>query len=122
MLEALSDDLNISKALAVLDEMISSANERLDLNPKDKALKAILIANLLWIETTLGIGFHTPLAYFQMGVSEEEKKKIETFIEKRTEAKKAKDFARADAIRHELESMQIQLMDTATGTQWEKLV
>jgi len=122
MLEALSDDLNISKALAVLDEMISSANERLDLNPKDKAFKAILTANLLWLESTLGIGLHTPLAYFQMGVSEDEKQKIEMLIEKRTEAKKAKDFVRADAIRHELESMQIQLMDTAMGTQWETIV
>ena len=42
-------------------------------------------------------------------------------IEKRTEAKKAKDFASADAIRAELEARQIQLMDTANGTQWERV-
>lgn len=121
MLEALSDDLNISKALAVLDAMVSSTNEVLDNNPKDKALKATICANLNWLQSLLGIGFHTPLAYFQMGVSEAQKAEIEALIEKRTEAKKAKDFASADAIRAELEARQIQLMDTANGTQWERV-
>jgi cysteinyl-tRNA synthetase len=121
MLEALSDDLNISKALAVLDGMISATNEALDLNPKDKALKATIHANLQWVETLLGIGMHSPLAYFQMGVDAEIKERIASMIEKRTEAKKAKDFALADAIRSQLEAMQVQLMDTANGTQWEKI-
>ncbi len=122
MLEALSDDLNISKALAVLDEMISTANETLDSNPKDKALKATVHANLLWIETLLGIGLYNPYAYFQLGIDEREKQEIESLIEERTTAKKAKDFAKADEIRSILESKQIQLMDTANGTQWEKLL
>ncbi len=121
MLEALSDDLNISKALALLDEMIGSANEFLDANPKDKTMKGIFSANLIWIQSVLGIGFHTPLSYFQMGVSEEEKAYIEELIAKRADAKKAKDFAMADLIRKELEAAQIQLMDTANGTQWEKV-
>lgn len=121
MLEALSDDLNISKALAVLDDMISSANEHLDTNPKDKVLKATLCANLSWVEVLLGIGLHTPLAYFQMGVSAEEKAAIETKIQQRLDAKKAKDFQVADSIRAELETQGIQLMDTPSGTQWEKM-
>ncbi|ATB69560.1 cysteinyl-tRNA synthetase [Sulfurospirillum diekertiae] len=121
MLEALSDDLNISKALASLDEMITSANEMLDLNPKDKALKATTHANLQWIELLLGIGLYNPYTYFQIGVGDAEKAEIETLIEERTVAKKAKDFMRADEIRTLLETKQIQLMDTTTGTQWEKV-
>lgn len=121
MLEALKDDLNISKALAILDEMISIANENLDANPKDKPLKSTLISNLRWVESLLGIGLHMPLFYFQMGVSDAEKSTIESSILKRTEAKKAKDFATADAIRKELEGLGIQLMDTVNGTQWEKI-
>ena len=120
MLESLSDDLNISKALASLDEMISSANEMLDINPKDKALKATTHANLQWIESLLGIGLYNPYMYFQIGVSEAEKAEIEALIEQRTVAKKAKDFAKADEIRTLLETKAIQLMDTANGTQWEK--
>ncbi|AHJ12734.1 cysteine--tRNA ligase [Sulfurospirillum multivorans] len=121
MLESLSDDLNISKALASLDEMISSANETLDTNPKDKVLKATTHANLQWIESLLGIGLYNPYMYFQIGVSEAEKEEIEALIEQRTVAKKAKDFAKADEIRTLLEAKAIQLMDTAQGTQWEKV-
>jgi cysteinyl-tRNA synthetase len=120
MLESLSDDLNISKALASLDEMISSTNETLDTNPKDKALKATTHANLQWIESLLGIGLYDPYLYFQMGVSEAEKAEVEALIEQRMIAKKAKDFTKADEIRTLLEAKQIQLMDTANGTQWEK--
>lgn len=121
ILEALSDDLNISKALASLDEMLSHANEMLDTHPKDKAFKAITCANLQWIEAILGIGLYNPYSYFQIGVSEEEKAEIEGLLYERAEAKKAKDFAKADAIRTTLEAKHIQLMDTANGTQWEKV-
>lgn len=121
MLEALSDDLNISKALASLDEMISSMNELLDAQPKDKSLKALAHANLIWIQSLLGIGLYAPYSYFQMGVSEDEKASIEALIEQRTRAKKEKNFATADEIRAQLESQNIQLMDTPNSTQWEKV-
>lgn len=101
--------------------MVSYANEMLDSNPKDKAFKATIHANLMWIESLLGIGMYNPYAYFQLGVSETEKAEIEALIEERTLAKKSKDFAKADEIRTILESKSIQLMDTANGTQWERL-
>jgi len=120
MLEALEDDLNISKALAILDSMISSFNDKIDQNPKDKIAKIEAHANLNWIEKLLGIGCYNPYMYFQIGVSTDEKAEIEALIETRTEAKKTKDFTKADEIRQQLEKKQIQLMDTAQGTQWEK--
>jgi cysteinyl-tRNA synthetase len=45
-------------------------------------------------------------------------KKIETLIAERAAAKKAKDFARADAIRAELDAMGVELRDTPQGTVW----
>ena len=120
LLEALSDDLNISKALAILDEMISTANEIIDKTPKDKAYKATVHQNILWLTAVLGIGNIDPVEYFQLGVSEEEKNLIAKLLQERTDAKKAKDFTTADAIRTQLESQNIQIMDTPTGTQWEK--
>jgi len=39
-------------------------------------------------------------------------------IEERNEAKKSKDFKRADEIRNELETLGIELRDTAQGTTW----
>jgi len=120
LIEALSDDLNISKAMALIDEMIAEANEGLDANPKDKALKRRTTADLAYIEKLLGFGTMHPYAYFQHGIDEETKAKIETLIAARNAAKKAGDFARADAIRDEIAAMGVQLMDTPQGTFWER--
>lgn len=119
LLEALGDDLNVSRAYALIDELISSANESLDQNPKDKSYRQILLSALQSIETILGFGGQNPFEYFQFGLDEATKTKIDALIAQRTEAKKAKDFAVSDAIRDELTAMGIAIMDTANGTFWE---
>jgi cysteinyl-tRNA synthetase len=120
LLDAMGDDLNISVALSVIDEMVASANERLDENPKDKAVKKETLANILFIDELLGFGGKEPFSYFQIGVDAALREQIERLIQKRTEAKKAKDFATSDAIRDKLTEMGIAIMDTAQGTVWEK--
>lgn len=121
ILNALNDDINTSIALSVIDEMINSANDKLDSNPKDKNLKKEFISNINFIEEVLGIGGNDAYAYFQFGIDESTKEKIEDLILKRNEAKKAKDFQTADKLRDELSSIDISLMDTVNGTVWEKL-
>lgn len=120
-LAALEDDLNISKALAALDERIQAANEAMDKNPKDKDAKAKAAYAVALANEALGVGGKNATEYFQLGVSDDEKVKIEELITERTEAKKAKDFAAADAIRANLKEMGVELMDTASGTLWEKV-
>ena len=120
LLEAMADDLNISIALALIDEMIAETNDSLDRNPKDKALKKETLANIEFIHTLLGFGGKEPFAYFQMGISQEEKNQIESLIHERTQAKQAKDFSRSDALRDQLSGLGISIMDTADGTLWEK--
>ncbi|HHH20468.1 MAG TPA: cysteine--tRNA ligase, partial [Nitratifractor sp.] len=121
LLAAMCDDLNSSKAMAIIDEMVTNANEKLDIEPKNKALKQEILGNIEFICNLLGIGCKDAIAWFQQGVSDEDKEKIEHFLAKRAEAKKAKDFATADAIRDELAQMGIAIMDSADGTKWEKL-
>ncbi|CAM3873065.1 cysteine--tRNA ligase [Arcobacter cloacae] len=121
ILTALNDDMNTSMALSSIDEMINSANDKLDANPKDKNLKKELVANIYFIEEILGVGGSDAYSYFQFGIDESTKDKIENLINQRNEAKKNKDFETADKIRDELTSMEISLMDTANGTVWEKL-
>lgn len=121
LLDAMGDDLNISLALAAIDEMIADTNEKLDANPKDKGLKKETIANIDLISELLGFGAKEPFSYFQIGIDETLKNKIERLIEERSAAKKAKEFARSDAVRDELTAMGISIMDTADGTVWEKL-
>ena len=50
-----------------------------------------------------------------MGISRDE---VEAKIAERMEARSAKDWAKADAIRDELDAMQILVMDTAEGCGW----
>ncbi|RLA71347.1 MAG: cysteine--tRNA ligase [Epsilonproteobacteria bacterium] len=121
LLEVLTDDMNISEALALLDAMISEANEALDANAKDKVTKRVSVANLAYVETVLGFGTMNPFEYFQFGFDEESKTKINTLIIQRSEAKKEKDFERSDAIRDEILSFNVAIMDTAEGTFWERL-
>ena len=121
ILSALNDDINTSKALSLMDEMLANANEKLDSNPKDKNLKKELLANILFINDILGVGFNDAYEYFQFGINKDTKTKIEELIEKRNEAKKEKDFTKADEVRDELSKMDISLMDTVNGTVWEKL-
>lgn len=119
VLESMRDDLNISKALSVLEDMIHSANTSLDSTPKDKELKLRILASLDFVWELLGIGGGDCVEYFQQGVTQKQKAHIQEQIAKRAQAKKARDFARADAIRAELESMGIVLSDTSDGTIWE---
>jgi cysteinyl-tRNA synthetase len=44
---------------------------------------------------------------------------IEKLVEERTAARKAKDFKRSDAIRDQLLSAGIELLDSAAGTEWK---
>jgi cysteinyl-tRNA synthetase len=121
LLETLSDDLNISSALALIDEMISHANETLDTAGKHKQLKRETMANLAYIEKVLGFGVKNPYEYFQFGVDNETKEKIDALIAQRNEAKKEKDFARSDKLRDEILSFNVNIMDTPQGTFWEKI-
>ena len=119
MMEFLSDDLNTSGALAVLGNFVANANEALDRAPKDKALKALIAANLEFAKQTLGILYEDETEYFRFGVSEQQRAQIEELIKQRAQAKAEKDFARADAIRARLTDMKIEVMDTPGGTVWE---
>ena len=120
LLNAMADDLNISEALAAIDTMLTQVNEALDADPKDKTLKKSALANIALIDAVLGFGGKDPYAYFQIGVDPELSRRVEQLLAERTEAKKAKDFARADAIRDQLKGWGIAIMDTAEGTVWEK--
>jgi cysteinyl-tRNA synthetase len=121
ILEALNDDLNTSLALSVIDDFINTSNDNLDKNPKDKNLKQEIVANIEFIQFILGFGGNDAYSYFQFGIDENNKLEIEKLIEQRTEAKKNKDFTKADSIRDELTAMNISIMDTPTGVVWEKL-
>lgn len=121
MLNALSDDYNISKALSIVEDMISLANDYIDKNPKDSAYKASVASNLACVEYLLGLGGKAVKDYFQLGLDEAQKARIESKLLERTAAKVAKNYALADSIRDELKQEGIEIMDSANGSTWEKI-
>ena len=44
---------------------------------------------------------------------------VQAMLDQRAEARKAKDWARADQIRDRLKEMGVEVMDTAEGTSWK---
>jgi cysteinyl-tRNA synthetase len=121
LLKALSDDMNVSSALALIDEMISHANEILDTAGKHKVLKRETISNLNYIEKVLGFGVKNPYEYFQFGVDAKTKEQIFDLILKRDTAKKEKNFEESDKLRDEILAFGVSIMDTPQGTFWEKV-
>ncbi|MCR6572011.1 cysteine--tRNA ligase [Campylobacter insulaenigrae] len=120
ILTALNDDLNSSKALALLDEFINECNNKLDQNSKDKFYKNSLNEAIEEISFIFGIGKIDTIKYFQFGVNETQSRYIEEQIKLRDMAKKEKNYALADQIRDKLSQENIVLMDTANGVIWEK--
>ena len=55
------------------------------------------------------------------GYEKHYEKVIEKLIEERQAARKAKDFAKADAIRAQLLDMGIELLDTREGVKWKRV-
>jgi len=121
LFEALNDDLNTPIALSFIDEFITYSNESLNKNPKDKNLKKDIALFFKFLNEILGIGFQDPYNYFQFGLDKDLKEKIEQLIQKRNEAKKEKNYIKADKIRNELNQMGINIMDTPQKTVWEKI-
>lgn len=107
---ALGEDLNTSMALTVVYDMLKA-------NTND-ATKRALAADF---DTVLSIDLLEGAKAFQkeITVDPELEAYILSKIEERKEAKKAKDFAKADAIRGELLEKGIVLEDTREGVKWK---
>jgi cysteinyl-tRNA synthetase len=74
-------------------------------------------AALAWAESEGRIGEAAPEVVAQMGLSDEA---INALVEERTAAKKARNFARADAIRAELTAKGVVIEDSKDGVRWKR--
>jgi cysteinyl-tRNA synthetase len=109
----LCDDLNTPGALAGLHDIVSAIHHAND-PAKARSLRDELLAGG-WL---LGLLTQDPERYFRSG-SRVDEAEIERLIAARNEARAARDFARADAIRRDLLDRGIELEDTRAGTRWK---
>jgi len=102
--EALSDDLNISKALAVVFDFVREANKAQDAN---SAEAAALLETMNKLDSVLGI--------LEAAGASEIPANIVELAEKRKAAKAAKDWKAADAVRAELTALGWTVADVPGG-------
>jgi cysteinyl-tRNA synthetase len=113
--KAMDDDLAMPAALAVLHDEVRSGNSAIDAGD-DQAL-ATALAGVLAMTSVLGIN---PLEWAPAGGGNHQAlgQLVESLIAERNAARAAKDFARSDAIRNQLQAAGIVLEDAADGTHW----
>lgn len=110
---AMDDDFNTPEAIAALFDLVRAVNKA------SGAEQAALAGQLRFLGGVLGCLQSDPQAFLQAGAGDETEW-IESMIVKRADAKKAKDFATADAVRDELLAKGIVLRDGPEGTSWSK--
>lgn len=113
---ALCDDLNTPKALSVLSQIAADAR-RASAPDERRARKA----ELLGAGALIGLLQQSPEAWFNRNAANCPlgNDEIEALIAERQEAKKARDFARADAIRDRLTGLGVEIEDTPNGPRWK---
>jgi cysteinyl-tRNA synthetase len=112
--DAMNDDFNTPEALAALFDISKALNKALDAEENAETMASRFDA----MTSLLGIVQHDVGEWFQGG--DVDVQAIEALISERLEAKKNRDFARADAIRNELAAQGVMLEDGASGTTWKK--
>jgi cysteinyl-tRNA synthetase len=108
--EAMDDDFNTAEASAAIFDLVKYSNSNADTMGREQA--EYLFGILVKMTDILGIP-----AVKEQELLEED---IIKLIEERTEARKQKNWARADQIRNELSSKGILLEDTKDGVKWKR--
>ena len=125
----MDDDFNTAAALGQLFDLCRALNRFQDSRPRkptpeEKKLLAQGVHRLLECANVLGLLQRSPAEFFReqrrmllsrLGIGQEE---VEGLIAARAQARKEKDWVRADEIRDKLAEMSIILEDKPEGTRW----
>ena len=114
-MSALLDDLNTPDALAELN----SEARRLA-NAADAESAAMSAGYFLAASHMIGLFQHDPADWLSGDTEGLDDALIDQLIEERNASRQAKNFARADEIRDQLQAMGIILEDVADGTRWRR--
>jgi cysteinyl-tRNA synthetase len=127
--EAMDDDFNTAVAITTIHDAVRNVNRSLDsgrnsLGDSEKREIENILSQIFKMCGVIGILADTPDSYFQKSKSTKSAleniniNEIEALIKERSDARKAKDWEKADTIRQKLEEMNIVLEDSKEGTTW----
>ena len=109
--KAMDDDLNISVALSALFDFVREVNALLDAELVSRSEAKKVAAFMQGLDEVLGV-------IGEVKTEEALPKEAEELIEEREEARKVRDWARADALRLRLKEMGVIVEDTPQGVKW----
>ena len=119
---AMRDDFNTSEAIAVLFEINKELNRAVKDENAEQA--TVYYSTLRHLTHILGLVQYNVDEFLKsdigqeaLGLSEEQ---VADLIQQRVDAKKAKEFAKADEIRQSLLAQGVVLEDTRQGTTWRR--
>ena len=110
--EALDDDLNVSKAWAVIFDWVRETNAALASGSLSPAAAAERLHAWRRVDGVMGLGARP---------QEEAPAEALALLEKRNAAKAARDFAQADAVRNELKALGWTVEDSKSGSKLKRL-
>ena len=126
---ALDDDFNTAAVLGILADAFTEANVEADRkgkrSPEDRAALARFARDARAVGAELGILQRPPAVALEALRRRAAARRgidaafVEAKIGERSEARRAKDFARSDAVRAELATLGVLLMDGPSGTTWK---
>ena len=106
---AMEDDLNTADAISALFDLVRDINGSVAGSPSRFLVQGCL-QRLMELADVLGLLYQEK--------DNDLDSEIEALIEKRTQARKNRDWATADAIRDELKARHVVLEDTPQGVKW----
>ncbi|WP_017381003.1 cysteine--tRNA ligase [Paenisporosarcina sp. TG-14] len=109
---SMDDDFNTANGIAALFELAGLANLYLIEKHTEASVLSVFMDTLKELAFILGIEVEVKSVVLDA--------EIDVLIEERIQARKDKDFARADAIRDQLKELNIILEDTAQGIRWKR--
>ena len=118
--EAMDDDFNTPVAYSVLFDLAKEVNNAKQAGNSEEANSAATCLRTL--AAVLGLLEQDAEVFLQSGVQADDSEvaEIESLIQQRLDARKAKDWAAADAARDRLNEMGIVLEDGPQGTTWRR--
>lgn len=114
--EAMDDDFNTARALAVLFEL----NNLIRSEAASDADKLLYAGQLVALGSVLGF-FQDVAAKLSKALDPDKLKQIEELVRQRDLARQNKDWAASDRLRDELIAMGLEVRDTKDGTVWKLL-
>jgi cysteinyl-tRNA synthetase len=120
---AMDDDFNTPQAIGTLNLLataLGEERERVRTGTRSAGDFVAGVAVLIELGRVLGLSMEGTSVRLDQTVEPERRARIDALVKERDVARQRRDWARADALRAELDALGVAVEDTPTGTKWKR--